>query len=85
MVVNKSRPLAMLLLPQGHETAIPGHLEMERRDSVVIEEKFAINEVEGSKDEVKVEENARKPMEDELVRARIQEERNRRTRVDGVM
>jgi hypothetical protein len=59
------------LLLRGHETAIPGRLGRERGDSVVIEEEIAIDEVEESKNEVEVEEKARKPVENELALGRI--------------
>jgi hypothetical protein len=45
---NMSRLLATLLFLRGHETAILGREEREGSDSVIIEENFAINEVEGS-------------------------------------
>jgi hypothetical protein len=70
-VVNKSRLRVLSLLLRGHETAIPGRLGRERGDSVVIEEEIAIDEVEESKNEVEVEEKARKPVENELALGRI--------------
>lgn len=70
-VVNKSRPPAMFLLLWGRRPAIPGRLERGIGDPVIVEEKFASGEVEGSKDKVEVEENVRKNVENELARARI--------------
>jgi hypothetical protein len=57
----------MLLSPGGRETAISGRVEREMDDPGVVEEKFAIDKVEGSKDKVEVEENTENSVEERLV------------------
>jgi hypothetical protein len=68
---SASRLKAVTVSLRSHESANPDHLKRKIGEPVVVEEKFASDEVEGSKDKVEVEENVRKNVENELARAQI--------------